>query len=314
MAIARGDYRQLWQICNFNKYYKRLEYFLNRFLVSWLAMSSLTKFQCLLFAGLALCGAAQAAVVGSATDPAIVSADTAVRLGVTAGYGHYQENISPRDTEAGALIGFTGSLSALRPGSFAGFALPDLYSDVEYDFSAGFLGYHGNLNNKAQTPYNTHDNAYYNDVVVRLGLGRPLNDGREIIPYVAGGYQNWYRNIGGPNGYGEYYSAGLIGGGIKFDIAASRALVLSASAEGLAVVSGSASVPYQNFNGAFGASMEERVSLDADYRLSAAWHAYAGLGVTHYSYTGSKPSPNGVFEPLSDTLQVSSMFGVAYGF
>ncbi|HQT63900.1 MAG: hypothetical protein B7Z75_04035 [Acidocella sp. 20-57-95] len=277
-------------------------------------MSNLTMFLFLLLAGFALGGVAQAGTADGASDPAIVAADTAVRLGVTAGYAHYQENISPRDTEAGALIGFTGSVRALWPGGFAGYALPDLYADVEYDFSAGSLGYNGNLNNKAQTAYDTHDNAYYNDVVVRLGMGRPLSGGREIIPYVAGGYQNWYRNIGGPSGYGAYYSAGLIGGGLRLDIAANRALVLSASAEGMAVVNGSVSVPYQNFNGAFGASMEERISLDADYRLNDAWHAYAGLGVTHYSYTGSKPSARGLFEPLSDTVQVSSMFGLAYGF
>jgi hypothetical protein len=80
------------------------------------------------------------------------------------------------------------------------------------------------------------------------------------------------------------------------------------------VIGGSVSVPSQSFTGNFGTSAEERVSLDADYRLTRTWHAYAGLGVTHYGYTGSKAGASGAYEPLSATLQVNSMFGVAYGF
>jgi hypothetical protein len=170
------------------------------------------------------------------------------------------------------------------------------------------------LQDAQATPYQADDKAYYNTVIIRLGLGRPIEGGEELIPYIAGGYQNWYRNIGGSNGTSEYYQAGLIGGGLRFDITENPMFVLSASAEGLAVIGGSVAAPSQNFRGDFGTSAEERVGLDADYRLDDAWHAFAGLGLTHYNYTGSKPNGMGAYEPSSASLQINSMLGVAYGF
>jgi len=263
---------------------------------------------------LAACLSAGAAAAARASDPAIGAAETSVRLGLTAGYGSYEENISPQDTEAGGMVGATAGASALTPSWFGGFGFPDLYADADYDFSAGFLHYSGNLQNPANTPYRTSDNAYYNTAIVRLGLGRPIPGGEEMIPYVAGGYQNWYRNDGGPNGVSEFYQAGLVGAGLRFDVTASPMLVFSASAEGLAVIDGSVSAPSQNFSGDFGTSAEERVGLDADYRLDQSWHAFAGLGVTHYNYTGSRPDAFGAYEPSSSTLRVNSIFGIAYGF
>jgi hypothetical protein len=251
--------------------------------------------------------------VASAASPAVTAAETQVQLGVTAGYADYEENVFPQDTETGAILGFKAGVRALTP-SGLGPEVPDLYTDIGYDFSAGFLTYKGNLQSPGYPPYRASDDAYYNTAIVRLGLGAPLNRGLEIIPYLAGGYQNWYRNVGGPGGYGELYQAGLIGGGIKLDFATSPVLVLQASAEGFAVIGGSVAVPSQNFSGDFGNSAEERVALDADYRLTNAWHAFAGLGVTHYEYTGSKPGLSGNYEPLSTTLEINSLFGVAYGF
>ncbi len=248
-----------------------------------------------------------------AADPAITAAETSVRLGLTAGYGQYEENIQPQDKESGALLGGTFSISALT-GSGLGGGVPDLYANAEYDFSAGLFTYKGNLQGPAYEHYQAPDNAYYNTVIVRLGIGRPIYQNGEIIPYLAGGYQNWYRNIGGPSGIGAYYQAGLIGGGLRFDITASPLLVLSASAEGLAVIGGNVSAPLESFTGNFGTSAEERVGLDADYRLSSSWHAYAGLGLTYYNYTASKIDSTGRYEPSSSTLQLNSMFGVAYGF
>jgi len=249
-----------------------------------------------------------------AADPAISAAETSVRLGLTAGYGQYDEDITPKDSEAGALLGLTAGVSALTPDGLGGYGLPDLYTEVDYNFAAGFLNYHGNLQNAQSTPYQANDNAYYNTAIVRLGLGAPLAGGPEVIPYLAGGYQNWYRNVGGNAGYGEFYQAGLIGGGLRMDFSTGPDLVVSAAAEGFAVIGGSITVPSQDFSGNFGTSVEERVSLDADYRLTRTWHAFAGLGLTHYGYTGSKPGDSGAFEPLSSTIQVNSMFGVAYGF
>jgi opacity protein-like surface antigen len=255
-----------------------------------------------------------AMAAAQAAPPAIDAAETSVRLGLTAGYDSYEENVRPQDTETGALLGLEAGASALTPSALGGLGWPDLYASVSYGFSAGLLHYKGNLQNPQQTPYYARDTSYFNTVIVRLGLGRPISGNMEIIPYAAGGYQNWSRNVGGFAGYGEYYQSGLIGGGLKLDVAATPLLVVSAVAEGFAVVGGTISVPSQDFSAGFGASAQERVSLDADYRINNGWHAYAGLGLVHNDFTGSKPDGSGAYEPLSTNLQVDSMLGLAYGF
>jgi hypothetical protein len=102
--------------------------------------------------------------------------------------------------------------------------------------------------------------------------------------------------------------------GVRLDVAANRLWVVTATAEGLAVLGGSVSAASPDFFGTLGPGAEERVSLDADYRLNSAWHAFAGLGLTHYGYAGTNLSPAGTDEPLNNSLQINSTFGVAYGF
>ncbi len=254
------------------------------------------------------------ACAARAASPSIAADESVVRLGLTGGYTGYEENIQPQDTESGALLGFDAGLSVLSPSGLSRFGWPDIYASATYQFSGGLLDYHGNLDGQGQNPYTARDHDFYNTVIVRLGFGRPITMAAELIPFAAGGYQSWNRNIQGNAGYGEFYQAGLMGGGLKLDLAASPLLVVSAVAEGFAVIGGSVSAPSQNFTAGFGASAEERVSLDADYRLSDAWHAFAGVGLTHYGYTGSKPGGEEVYEPLSTTFQVNSVFGFAYGF
>jgi opacity protein-like surface antigen len=249
-----------------------------------------------------------------AAASAITAAETNAQLAVTAGYSSYEENVFPQDTENGALLGFKAGISALVPSNLSAIGMPDLYTGIEYDFAAGFLNYKGNLQSPAHPPYSADDNDYYNTAIVRLGLGRPVSPRVELIPYIAGGYQNWYRNIGGSAGYNEFYQSGLVGGGIRLDVTTSPMMVLSVSAESLAVIGAGISVPSQNFSADFGTSAEERVSLDADYRFTGAWHAFAGLGITHYEYAGSKANEVGIYEPLSTTFQINSLFGIAYGF
>jgi len=249
-----------------------------------------------------------------AADGTIQAAESKVSLGVTAGYGDYEEHIVPQETEGGPLLGLTAGVSSLEPGIMAGYRLPDLYSDVTYDFSNGFLNGRRNTLAPSEWAFETGDGAQYNTAIVRLGAGTAVGPGHEIIPYIAGGYQNGHRNLGGGLGYGASYQAGLVGGGVKLDVAGNTALVVSAAAEGFAVVGGSVSVPAEDFEGSFGASAEERISLGADYRLNRTWHAFAGLGITHYEYTGSKPGVSGILDPLSTTFQLNSMFGLAYGF
>jgi hypothetical protein len=246
-----------------------------------------------------------------AADPAISAAETSVWLGLTGGYGNDQGQDGSQMSESGALLGISTGISALTPSGLARYGLPDLYTEVEYGFAAGFLNEHGNLNGPAASPYEAHDDAYYNTAIVRLGIGAPVDGGREVIPYVAGGYQSWNRSTAGN---GEYDQAGLIGGGLRFDVVSTPLLILSAQAEGLAVIGGETSVPSRNFSGSFGTGAQERVALDADYRLHGTWHAYAGLGVTHYGEGGERLGAKLSEAPLSSALQVDSMFGVAYGF
>jgi hypothetical protein len=189
--------------------------------------------------------------------------------------------------------------------------LPDLYASAGYDFSAGVIG---GPQGRDGTPFAAHDDAYYNTATIRLGAGAPVGGHMEMIPYVVAGYQNWSRTSAGPGGYGEFYQSEILGGGLRFDLAGTPSVVVSASAEGYAMIGGAGPGPSQDFNDDLGARAEERVSLDADYRLSRTWHAFAGLGVRHFEYNGYKPTAPGFGEPGGAALQISSMFGLAYGF
>ncbi|HQT75071.1 MAG TPA: hypothetical protein PLX84_14140, partial [Acidiphilium sp.] len=132
-------------------------------------------------------------------------------------------------------------------------------------------------------------------------------------PFVALGYQSWSRNIGGSGGYGSFYHTVLAGVGAKLDYAASGRLVLSAAAEGVAVLGGGVSTPALGLSGGFGASGEEDVRLGADWRLDDVWHVFAGLEMRHFNYAGTKPA-NGVYEPTSGTFAARGEMGVTFGF
>lgn len=243
-----------------------------------------------------------------AANPAIDAAETSIGLGLSGNYTHYHESLGPvSDSEDGALAGF--ELRANRLGIGAG--ISNLYTALVYDFSGGFLGYNGFTQDGLI--YNAQDRAFFNHVEVRLGRGFALTPDMELIPFVTGGYQNWYRNITGPAGYGEFYQAGLAGIGLKLDVAATNDLVLSASAEGISVLGGSVSAPSLDFRGSFGTSGEEAVRLGADWRLDRNWHVFLGLGVEHFNYTGSGLD-NGFYEPSSSTIQVRSELGMSFGF
>ena len=237
----------------------------------------------------------------------IAQAETGIGLGLSGTYTQYHESLGPvSDSENGGLAGFEFRASRLGEGGPA-----SLYTALIYDFSGGFLGYDGFTQDGLG--YAARDRAFFNHVEVRLGRGFALMPGMELIPFLAGGYQNWYRNMTGPAGYGEFYQAGLAGAGLKLDLAATDDLVLSASAEGAAVIGGSVSAPALDFSGGFGASGEEAVRLGADWRLDGNWHVFLGLGVSHFSYTGSGID-NGFYEPPSGTLQLRSVLGMSYGF
>lgn len=251
------------------------------------------------------------AVAGSTPDATVAAAETRVALGFSvAGIGYRETFAGGSDQESGALPGFTAEASRLG----TVFGVPGVYTGVVYDFSGGALNYNGYRQYGPRlVPYEQTDHARFNTLEVRLGAAVPLMESVDLIPYVAAGYQNWYRDIGGVGGYEEFYRAALAGVGAKLDVAVGGRLVLSARAEGLAVIGGRVSVPAMGFAGNFGASGEESVRLGADWRLDNAWHVFAGLGVRHYDYTGSG-ADGGLYEPPSSTFVVRGEMGVAVGF
>jgi len=250
-------------------------------------------------------------MVAVAADPSIEAAETSVRLGLTGGYGTYGRPNWALTSDNAGLVGVTAGFSDLSPSSVPGFLLPDLYGNFSYDFSDEVTT---GPQLRDGTPFAAHYDAFYNDATVRLGAGTPVAGRMEVIPYVMAGYQNWSRNSAGPGGYGEFYQSETLGGGVRFDLAGSPRVVVSASAEGFAIIGGAGAGPSQDFDAGLGADTEERVSLDADYRLNRTWHAFAGLGVDHFGYGGARSNAPGFGAPSGAALQISSMFGLAYGF
>ena len=262
---------------------------------------------------------------GMATQDPILRANNEIGLAVTGTLMNYQEHITQfngqTDIESGWMPGFQVKYS-LMVDYFS--SLPNLYFAVNYDYSNGNLHYQGFLLSPGTPPSQTTDSAVTNRVVGRLGMGFPLAQSWMLTPYLAGGYQNWDRNLQGTHGGTEKYSAGLVGAGLMLQYAPIQQLVLSANAQGLAVIGGGmtpSGTPLQDRLGtaSFGSSGQERISLDADYRLNSSWHVYGGLNFTHFNYTGGAlNSPLAQFldytEPPSSTNLFGMQLGVAYGF
>lgn len=273
-------------------------------------MAGVTR-QLLFVLGVVVCVALPLAVArAQGVNPAIAASETRVSLGVTASGYTYRES-GGVDHESGVLPGFSAGVSRLGPA----LGMPDIYTGVVYDFAGGALGYQGYLQGGAGAPrpYDQSDSARFNHVEVQLGAAVPLGRAVSVLPFVAIGYQSWSRNVGGGGGYGSFYHAVLAGVGAKLDYAASGRLVLSAAAEGLAVLGGGVSAPALGLSGGFGTSGEEEVRLGADWRLDNVWHVFAGLEMRHFNYAGSKPS-NGVYEPTSGTFAARGEMGVTFGF
>jgi hypothetical protein len=250
----------------------------------------------------------------------ILSANNEIGLAATGTLMNYQERLpSPSDIESGWMPGFAAKYTLM--GDYFS-SLPNLYFAVNYQFNSGDIAYHGALQNG--TLLEGTDSATTNWVLARLGMGLPIAQSWMFTPYIAGGYQNWNRNLQGAHGYTEKYNAGLVGVGLMLQYAPTAQLVLSANAQGLAVIGGGmtpSGTPLQDRLGtaSFGSSGQERISLDADYRLNSSWHVYGGLNFTHFNYTGGAlNSPLAQFldytEPPSSTNLFGMQLGVAYGF
>lgn len=193
-----------------------------------------------------------------------------------------------------------GEVRAGRLGPAPGVA--HLYTAMIYDVSGGGPGPAGG-------------SSLVDRVEVRLGggfdPGRTRGSGRTmLIPFIAGGYEGW----SGPAN-ADVYHAALAGGGIKLDLAVSDGLVVSASAEGLAVLGGLATPDAAGNATGFGVSGEAAVRLGANLRLDGHWRAFAGLGLRYRERPqvgGRVGAPAGLM-PAS-TTEFRSVVGLAYGF
>jgi hypothetical protein len=243
----------------------------------------------------------------------IAAAETNINLSV--GFMHTNYSEGPPDSESGFTPGFGVGASVLVPSAFRNI---DLYSSLAYQFNAGNLNYNGHFLISG-LPVAATDHAVFNNIEGRLGLGFPIAGGAaEAIPYIAGGYQSWNRNVENPGviGTDEFYSAGLAGGGIKLDIPITATIVASGSAEMLGIFGAQVTSDSLGVGFSMGNSAQERVSLGLDDALSGPLHLQASAALTHFNYAGSKPSEStfGLYEPLSTTTQVGVNLGISYSF
>ena len=254
----------------------------------------------------------------------ILAAETNLNISGAFMHTQYHENAAPGsgDDENGYTAGFGVGASVLLPHLLV-FPNIDLYSALNYDFSAGNLTYGGHYLFTG-LPTQATDRAVFNRIEGRFGLGFPLIGGLEAIPFLAGGYQAWNRNIENPGQIGtdEFYSTALLGGGVKLDIPLTPALVASASAEMLALLAGNIALNNVNINHGLGGSGEERFGLGLDYAVHGPFHVFTAANWEHFNYAGNKPTNSTYFapcsceyyEPLSTTTQFGVNLGVAYSF
>jgi len=246
----------------------------------------------------------------------VVAAETTVSASAAFMHTQYHENFPPGtgDDENGFTPGFGVGVGGLIP-------FPpmnaDIYSNLSYNFDAGNITYGGHYLYSG-LPALATDNAVFNRVELRLGMGLPLQNGWELIPFAAGGYQAWNRNINqkGIIGTDEFYRSGLLGAGLKLDVPAGPRWVVSATGEMLALMGGAVAFDSVGSDGVFGVTGEERVELGADYAATGRIHTFVTLYWEHFNYSGSKPSIKslGFYEPLSTTTQFGANVGVAYSF
>jgi hypothetical protein len=253
-------------------------------------------------------------------------------VSVSAGFMHtqYHEDLTPGagDDENGFSAGGNFGASVLLPGLLV-WRNADLYADLNLDVSAGNLTYGGheeNLLTGAISPASLTDRAVFIRFESRLGVGIPLVGGAEFIPFLAGGYQGWNRNIDVPGGIGtdEFYDEALLGGGLKLDVPVTSRLVISGAAEGLAMIAGNISYDSFGENAGLGGSAQERLSLGADYSVSPHFHVVGSGFWEHFNYAGNKFTSNKtievgdlvyeISEPVSTTTQFGVNLGIAYSF
>jgi hypothetical protein len=252
----------------------------------------------------------------------VAAAETNVNISAAFMHTQYHENFAEGtgDDENGYSSGFSVGASALLVNQMI--FDTDLYTSLNYEFSAGNLDYGGHYLFTG-LPATATDRAVFNRIEARIGIGFPLKYGVEVIPFVAGGYQAWNRNIDdkGVIGTDEFYHTWLIGGGLKLDVPLTTKIVASATGEVLGLVGGGISLNNENINQKFGTSIEERLSLGLDYDVKGPYHIIGSAYWEAFNYAGSQPEVYLlgdeyylVNEPLSTTTQFGASVGFAYSF
>lgn len=251
-------------------------------------------------------------------NAAILAANNEIGIAFNENLMNYQENVPAQygasDTESGWMPGFQVKGSWM--GDLAG--VNNLYAAVHYQRNSGSIAYMGSLSNGAV--YDGTDKATTNRVTARIGEGFTIPHGMLVTPFIAGGIQNWNRQMQGQYGYTENYNAGLVGTGVMFQYAPNRHWVLSSTSEIMAVI-GAGMTPtgvpgYPNGSlgsASFKTSAEEMINAKADYALTSNFHLYGGVQYVHFNYTGGALN-HGAFEPSSQTNGFSMDAGVAYSY
>jgi len=253
-----------------------------------------------------------------AASPAVSAAETSVNISVGVMHTQYDEHLTPGDSESGVTPGFGVGISALLPARPGYAGSVDIYSALMYDFDAGNIGYSGHYLSSG-APASATDHAVFNRVEARLGLGFPMIGGAESIPFLAGGYQAWNRNIDskGAIGTDEFYHSGLFGLGYKLDVPIGAGFVASGTGELLGLAGGGITANGTNFSGGFGVTPEERVELGLDDAVVGRFHLFAKAFWEHFNYSGTHPDSFGyyyIYEPFSATTQFGANFGIGYSF
>jgi len=267
--------------------------------------------------GLGLCVGALAVPVTWAASPLIQAIETSINI--DAGFMHtqYHENLSPiGDDESGFTEGGGVNISYLMPVR-PGYS-PDLYTYIGYNLNAGEIHYGGYFQDGV--PLSATDHAVFQNIEARIGLGFPLASGAEVIPFIAGGYQAWNRNVDGTgvDAGGEFYHSGLFGAGLKLDVPVAPTVVVSATGEILGLAGGGVNNPAVDFGRGFGVTPEERFELGVADQVSPRWHVAGAAFIDHFNYSGTHPEYYGnlgsIYEPLSSTTQFGFSVGFGYSF
>jgi hypothetical protein len=261
----------------------------------------------ILAAGLLLAPWARAAI------PEVAAAETSLSFNLSGMHTQYHENLQVGDDESGYTPGAGVGISALVPYGYE----TDLYSSLAFELNAGPIDYNGHY--QTGQPLMATDNAVFNRIEARVGVGLPLAGGTELIPFLASGYQAWNRNTDSKTTIdgGEFYHTFLFGGGFKLDQPVGPSVVLSFTGELLGLAGGNVQNNGIGFGRGMGVTAEELISIGLDYAITPRWHTFGSLYWEHFDYSGTHPEyfPGYyVYEPLSTTTQFGVEAGVGYSF